>query len=94
MESGRMARAGMMLIEEAKDNGAWTVYDPIEDLVVPQDLATALAAEEAALENFEAFSVSVRKAILWWIASAVRPGTRSRRILQTAEASADNRSPL
>lgn len=89
-----MAPAGMASIERAKDNGAWTVYDPIEDLVIPPDLAAALQAEQSATEHFEAMTDSVKKGILWWIASAARPETRSRRVTKTVEAAACNRSPL
>ena len=89
-----MARAGLSIIEQAKQNGAWTVYDAIEDLVVPQDLAAALAAEASARRNFEAMTVAARKRVLWWIASAARPDTRSRRIARTARAVSRNRSPL
>ena len=92
VRNGRMAQAGRLIVEQAKQNGAWTVYDPIEDLVVPQDLAAALAAEEAE-RNFAAMTVGVKKRVLWWIASAARPDTRARRIARTAEAVARNRSP-
>ena len=89
-----MAPAGLARIEEAKRSGAWTVYDAIEDLVVPDDLAAALDTEPGSLENFEGFSVSVRKNILWWIASARRPETRARRIAKAAASAAAGRNPL
>ena len=81
-------------VEEAQRNGAWTVYDAIEDLVIPDDLAAALAEGTSAQETFGGFSISVRKNILWWIASARRPETRARRIAKTAAAVAENRNPL
>ena len=89
-----MASAGMVKIEEAKRNGAWIVYDPIEDLVVPGDLAAALAKEPSARENFENLRVSAQKNALWWIASARRPQTRAQRVAKTAAAAAQNKSPL
>ena len=92
--SGLMTPPGLAKIEEAQRNGAWTVYDAIEDLVIPDDLAAALAEGTSAQENFEGFSVSVRKNILWWIAGARRPDTRARRIAKTAAAVAENRNPL
>ena len=92
--SGLMTPPGLAKIEEAQRNGAWTVYDAIEDLVIPDDLAAALAEGTSAQETFEGFSVSVRKNILWWIASARRPDTRARRIAKTAAAVAENRNPL
>ncbi len=39
--SGLMTPPGLAKIEEAQRNGAWTVYDAIEDLVIPGDLAAA-----------------------------------------------------
>ena len=92
--SGLMTPPGLAKIEEAQRNGAWTVYDAIEDLVIPDDLAAALAEGTSAQENFEGFSISVQKNILWWIASARRPETRARRIAKTAAAVAENRNPL
>ena len=64
------------------------------DLVIPDDLAAALAEGTSAQETFGGFSISVRKNILWWIASARRPETRARRIAKTAAAVAENRNPL
>ena len=92
--SGLMTPPRLAKIEEAQRNGAWTVYDAIEDLVIPDDLAAALAEGTSAQETFEGFSISVRKNILWWIASARRPETRARRIAKTAAAVAENRNPL
>ncbi len=92
--SGMMAEAGMACIEEARRNGAWAAYDPIEDLVVPEDLAVALAGRRSARENFEGLTVSARKSVLWWIATARRSDTRARRIAKTAEAASQNRSPI
>ena len=40
-----------MLIDAAKANGSWTVYDEIEDLVIPPDLADAIVE---ATENYVA----------------------------------------
>ena len=92
--SGLMTPPGLAKIEEAQRDGAWTVYDAIEDLVIPDDLAAALAEGTSAQETFEGFSISVRKNILRWIASARRPDTRARRIAKTAAAVAENRNPL
>ena len=37
-EQGRMAPAGLRMVETAKANGWWTIGDEIEDLVIPPDL--------------------------------------------------------
>jgi len=94
MASGEIAPAGRACVEEAKQNGAWSAYDPIEDLVVPEDLAVVLAGRKSARENFDGLTVSAKKSVLWWIATARRSDTRARRIAKTAEAASQNRSPL
>lgn len=93
VEMELMAEAGVAIVEQAKRSGAWTVYDSIEDLLVPGDLADALAGASAQTK-FESLTASARKRILWWVASARRPDTRARRIAKTAAAAAQSRSPL
>ncbi len=92
--SGLMTPPSLAKIEEAQRNGAGTVYDAIKDLGIPDDMVAALADGTSAQEIFEGFSVSERKNLLWWIASARRPETRARRVVKTAAAVAENCSPL
>ena len=87
---GRMAPAGLAAIERAKANGSWEVYDSVERLEVPRDLADALADAPGATANFTAFPPSARKMQLAWVARAVRPETRAARIAIVAEAAARN----
>ena len=75
--------AGMAAIEQAKQDGSWTIYDEIEDLIIPPDLAAALAEDDEAGRNFQAFGDSSKKSILWWIKSAKQPTTRSNRVAET-----------
>ena len=91
MKEGRMVEAGARVVAAAQSNGAWTVYDEIEDLVIPPDLASALGDNDVARASFENFPPSSRKNILWWIKSARKPETRAARIAKTAELAADNR---
>jgi uncharacterized protein YdeI (YjbR/CyaY-like superfamily) len=88
---GRMTPAGLAAVETAKANGSWTSVDDVEDLVVPDDLEAALAAEPAARTGFAGLSASARKLALGWIASARRPETRAKRILETTRAAAEGR---
>ena len=60
--AGLMLPAGLAAIEEAKRNGTWTLLDDVENLVVPDDLAAALAAHPPAREHWDAFSRSRRRA--------------------------------
>ena len=78
MKQGRMMEAGARMLAAAQSNGAWTIYDEIEDLVIPPDLAATLAHNEAAQTHFNNFPPSSKKNILWWIKSARKPETPAR----------------
>jgi uncharacterized protein YdeI (YjbR/CyaY-like superfamily) len=86
MEAGLMEAAGLKAIERARADGSWTVFDSVERLEVPDDLAAALAVRPTARERWDAFTPSARKQLLSWIALAKRAETRARRVEQTAEA--------
>ncbi len=90
MAAGLMRPAGLAAIEEAKKNGSWTLLDDVENLVVPDDLAAALAAARPARANWDAFSRSARRAMLEWIVHARRPETRVDRIARIAAGAARN----
>ena len=75
-----MTEAGRRAVEAAKANGYWTILDPVEDLIEPDELARALDAEPAARAAWDAFPPSARKQMLWWVISAVREATRDKRI--------------
>jgi uncharacterized protein YdeI (YjbR/CyaY-like superfamily) len=87
---GRMAPAGMAAVEQAKADGSWTLLDEVEAMIVPADLAEALAAHPPAAERWDGFSPSARRMILWWILQAKRPTTRAARIEETAALAAQN----
>lgn len=78
--TGRIQPAGWVVIEAAKASGMWTVYDSVEDLIEPPELAAALDAEPAARATWDAFPPSARKQGLAQIAMAKQPATRQRRI--------------
>ena len=77
---GRMTEAGWRAVERAKANGYWTIYDAVEDLREPTELAAALDETPRARTAWDAFPPSARKAMLWWVVGAARPETRARRI--------------
>ncbi|MFZ4674270.1 MAG: YdeI/OmpD-associated family protein [Nodosilinea sp.] len=85
-----MMPPGLAKIEAAKQDGSWESLDAIERLEIPPDLAAALAENETALANFEAFPRSAKRGILEWIASAKRTETRDRRIAETVALAAQN----
>ena len=91
---GRMTPAGERIIAEAQADGSWTLLDEVEDLVVPPDLADALAAHPAAADHWAAFPPSTRRRLLEWIVQARQPSTRRRRVEQTAVAAAVGKPAL
>jgi uncharacterized protein YdeI (YjbR/CyaY-like superfamily) len=88
--AGLMLPAGVAAVEEAKRNGTWTMLDDVDNLVVPDDLAAALAAEPPARTNWDAFSPSARRVLLTWIVQAKRPETRAKRVEEIAGKAARN----
>jgi uncharacterized protein YdeI (YjbR/CyaY-like superfamily) len=85
---GRMAAPGRAAIERAKADGSWTLLDDVENLILPDDLAAAFEAAPGSREQWDAFSRSVRRALLEWVVQAKRPETRARRVAEIAEAAA------
>jgi len=88
LAEGRMQPAGQAVIDAAKASGRWELLDDVEDGVVPDDLAAALAARDGARAHWDAFPRSVRRAVLEWIVQAKRAETRDRRVTDTAERAA------
>ncbi len=94
IQQGLMTAAGRAVIEAAQRDGSWDAYDAIEALQVPEDLASALSANDTARRHFEAFGASSKKQILWWIASAKREETRRERTAQIVAAAEQDKNPL
>ncbi|MGH9235169.1 MAG: YdeI/OmpD-associated family protein [Acidimicrobiales bacterium] len=88
---GRMTDAGRRAVEVAKANGSWTIYDSVEDLLEPDDLADALDACPAARTAWDGFPPSARKQMLWWVVSSGRPQTRASRIAKIVSEAASGR---
>jgi uncharacterized protein YdeI (YjbR/CyaY-like superfamily) len=82
---GRMTDAGRAAIERARADGSWTLLEPVEDLVVPDDLAAAFADRAGAREQWESFPPTAQRAYLLWIYTAKRAATRADRVAETAE---------
>jgi uncharacterized protein YdeI (YjbR/CyaY-like superfamily) len=80
-----MRKAGYASIEIAKKNGSWNILDEIEALIVPDDLQKEFANYPGAEEYFNNLNKSSKKMLLYWIVSAKRAETRSKRILDVAQ---------
>lgn len=93
IDEGRMAEAGLLCIEVAKQNGSWTVLDEVEALTIPKDLEKALEAQRGAKAFFMGLSKSTKKAMLQWLVLAKLPETRQRRINEIAALAAQKLKP-
>ena len=91
IREGLMTPAGLAIIEQAKQNGAWTSLDSIESLEMPADLQKLLSDNKEAAVYFDAFPRSVKKGILEWIQNARTKETRDKRIQETVRLAGDNK---
>jgi uncharacterized protein YdeI (YjbR/CyaY-like superfamily) len=82
--AGLMTETGRAAVETARANGSWDSLNAVDALIVPDDLAAALAARPGAREHFDADQASVRKMALGWIYQAKRPATRAAHVEQIA----------
>ena len=83
-----MTEAGREKINAARRDGSWSYLDDIENLVVPDDLASALEQNETARKAFDGFNKSAKKVILLWIKTAKRSDTRAKRVSETVRLAA------
>lgn len=83
--AGLMTDAGRRAVAAAQANGWWTLMDPVEDLLEPDELATALDAVPAARAAWDGFPPSARKQMLFWVITAAKPETRERRVATIVE---------
>ena len=79
-ELGLMSDAGLRAVDVAKKNGAWTFLEPLDALIVPADLESALQWSDSARDAYEALSNSAKRAVLYPLYSAKREETRAKRL--------------
>lgn len=81
VEAGRMTPAGQAEIDRAKGDGRWdAAYAGSRTIEVPDDLASAIAANPKAAAFFPKLSSQNRYAILLRLANVKRAETRTRNI--------------
>jgi len=92
--SGKMTKAGLEKIEEAKRQGLWdTAYTNKVKERIPSDLKQALQADSVACNNFQGFANSYRNMYCGWVKSAKTKETRSKRIAHIVQRSRQNKKP-
>lgn len=81
--AGRMTPAGQREVDRAKEDGRWdAAYQRQSDRSLPDDLASAIAANPEAAAFFETISSQNRYSIVYRTTNAKRPETRARRIAE------------
>ena len=90
IEEKRMQTSGLVIVEQAKQNGTWDALNQVENLVIPSDLQKALNKDSKAKAYFMAFPKSSTKNILEWISNARKKETRSIRIKETVRLAKNN----
>jgi uncharacterized protein YdeI (YjbR/CyaY-like superfamily) len=90
LAENRLHPAGLAVIELAKTNGRWDALNEVEEGILPDDLATALAQNPIAEQYFTAFPKSSKKNILEWLYNAKTSETRLKRIEETVRLAAEN----
>ena len=79
-ELGLMSDVGLRAVDVAKKNGAWMFLEPLDALIVPADLESALQGSDSARDAYEALSNSAKRAVLYPLYSAKREETRAKRL--------------
>jgi uncharacterized protein YdeI (YjbR/CyaY-like superfamily) len=81
-ESELMTDARLRAVDVAKKNGAWSLLEPVDALIVPADLEWALRGSKRAREAYEALSNSAKRGVLYPLYSAKREETRAKRLAE------------
>lgn len=90
IEQGFMHSSGLKMIDIAKQNGAWTALDDVENITIPDDLNALFLKNKTAYKNWEKFPRSSKRGILEWIMNAKKTETRQKRIEETVRLAANN----
>ena len=91
IEQGRMHTAGLQAIEESKKAGLWDYWSDVDNLIVPDDLQSALKMTPIAARYFEACPPSYQRNILRWLKGAKTQATRDKRIASICDHSRDEK---
>lgn len=88
---GKMTKAGLDKIEEAKKQGFWDLaYTNLVKDQLPSDLKKALIVNKTAWNNFQNFANSYRNMYIGWVKNAKTKETRKKRISKVVKNSIDN----
>lgn len=85
IDQNLMKEAGYLSIKIAKGNGSWTFLDIVENLELPKDLEEGLRSQTGAMQYIEELTNSSKKSLIYWVISAKKDTTRSKRISEIVE---------
>lgn len=86
IEAELMTDAGLRAVDIAKKNGAWSLLEPVDALIVPAELESALRRSKRAREAYEALSKPAKRSVLYSLYSAKREDTRAKRLAKALAA--------
>jgi uncharacterized protein YdeI (YjbR/CyaY-like superfamily) len=90
LAKNKLRTPGLAMVEHAKKTGTWNALNDVENLIIPHHLKIEFDKNTKALENFEAFPHSSKRATLEWLFNAKRVETRLKRVQKIVEMSANN----
>ena len=86
IREGRMTKAGLAKISDAKKNGRWArAYRLKRKQPLPVDMKRALKQDKTAWEFFNGLPTGYQNQYLFWVEDAKRPETRKNRIAKVVE---------
>jgi len=86
IKSGKMRKAGLERVNDAKKNGKWdAAYAVKDDIEMPRELEKALNRNKKARENFDNFAPSYRRNYIGWVAGAKRQETIDKRVKEVVK---------
>lgn len=88
IEQNRMHKRGFKSISDSKEKGLWDFLEDVDNLVIPNDLETALKTKKDAFEFFVSINDSSKRFVLRWIKLSKTEKTRQNRILKITTLSA------
>ena len=81
-----MMPAGILAVQEAKDDGRWEqAYDAQSQMVIPDDFLMELSKNKSAEQFFQSLSRANLFAIYFKLQSAKKPETRKKRMEKIIE---------
>jgi uncharacterized protein YdeI (YjbR/CyaY-like superfamily) len=81
---GRMTKAGLELINQARQRGQWNQDSPPpkNEISLPEYIEHAFRSSEKALANFNKLAPSYRRQYIGWVDSAKKEETRTKRLTE------------